>query len=141
MSVPVVRHFLVCHHVEYDFQVPLAPYSLQHPVFRARPPAGGMYPFVVPDLWFFVLLVGTGVQELWVEVAFRFPGEPEADEDVERELVAVYGPFVARFGPDPINLPRAWHLRAVPFPRPGAYEFRLLHEGVALAEEFVQLED
>jgi hypothetical protein len=95
----------------------------------------------MPDLWVFTQLVGDDRHELWLEVWFREPPDPDPDEESEPEFVAAYGPFVALFGPDPVSLPRAWHIRSVRFDRPGWYEFRLLHEGITLAEHEVYLED
>lgn len=141
MSVPVVRHFLVCLGMEYDWGEALAPYCLRNLLFRYRPPAGAGYPYVMPDLWVFTLLVGEDRQELWLEVWFRGPPDLDPDEELESEFVAAYGPFVALFGPDPTNLQRGWHLGAVPFDQPGVYEVRLLHEGVTIAEELVELEN
>lgn len=138
MSVPVVRHFFLSLGMGYDWSEPYAPYCPRNLVFGYRPPAG--YPYVMPDLWMFVLLIGTGREEFSLEVSFR--GSPETDpDDAEPEFAAVYGPFAAFFGADEVSLPRAWHLRAVPFDRPGWYEFRFLHDGVTLAVELVYLED
>lgn len=135
----VVRHFLLCRKVRYNLEVPYAPYSLDHVVTRIRPPSG--YPLVVEDLWAFVLLLGTGHCELWVDVVYRGPTDADSDESTVDELVASYGPYPAPFGDDPRLLARGWHARYVPFTRPGSYDFRLLHRGVILATEPVELEE
>jgi hypothetical protein len=99
---PVVRHFLVCGRVEYDPHAPLAPYSVRNVVFRHRPPAEAAYPIVAPELWVFVHLDGAGNHEVWIEVVRA----PDTDTDTESELVAAYGPFVVRFGPQRVGLSR-----------------------------------
>lgn len=137
---PTVRHFLLSLGMEYDWNEPLAPYSLRNVLFALRPPTGLNYPFILDELRLFVLLVGEGQHEFWLEIEYQPFSDDDNDEDVEPEFVAAYGPFVARFGSTRINLARGWHVRAVPFDRPGWYEFRLLHEGVVLAEELIQLE-
>jgi len=140
MSTPVVRHFLLSLEAEYDRNEPLAPYTLRNLLFRYRPPVGAGYPYVLPDLWMFALLVGTGRQEVWLEVYYRGSADADPDDETEPDPVAAYGPFVAYFGTEEVALPRSWHLRSVPFGHPGWYEFLLLHEGVTLAAELVYLE-
>src|SRR5205823_5007563 len=138
MSTPTVRHFLLSLGMEYDQTDPYARYCPRNLLFRYRPPDASGYPFLMPDLWLFVLVVGAGYHELWMEVDYA---GSEPDDDRDPELVAAYGPFVIRLGADETRLPRSWHLRAVPFDRPGWYTFRLLCEGVTLAEELIELED
>ena len=83
---------------------------------------------------------GVGEHECWVEV--HQVSEPQLSEEEEWEtLTAVYGPFVASFGTTPQSLSRGWHIRGVPFPAPGWYEFQLMTKGVVLAQEPVYLED
>jgi hypothetical protein len=139
VSAPTVRHFLACLGVDYEFAQPLAPYTLRNVVFRLEPPPGQGYPFVLSDLWLFALLMGIGLQELSIEV-FRHDDETEDGDEVEPELVAAYGPLHLRFGNEETHVQHAWHLRAVPFDRPGWFEFRVLHEDLVIAAEWLQLE-
>ena len=134
MDSPVVHHLLVSRRVSYDWSDRVTPYSLHHLVFLFRPPAGSGYPFVASELWLFALVEGDNECELWVELVRLAGGQPDD------ELVAAYGPFVVRLGPEQGPLSRAWRLLGVPFPTPGWYEFRLLHTGELLATETIYLE-
>ena len=137
MSVPFVRHFLVCGHVEFDLNERVAPYSLHNVAFTHRPPDGTTYPFSESELWLFVQFVGVGDHECWVELV-RMPDDEEANEG---ESLALYGPFVIHLGLEQASLPRGWHIRGVPFPAAGWYEFHLQSQGETLATEPIYLED
>jgi len=50
MSVPYVRHFLVCGWIEYDYDKPVAPYSLHNVAFAYRTPAGSSFPTAMPEI-------------------------------------------------------------------------------------------
>ena len=60
MESPIVRHFLVCLGMHYDWSEPDAPYSLQNVVFGYHLPSGTSFPFVMNELWLFALLDGAG---------------------------------------------------------------------------------
>lgn len=79
-SPPVVRHFLVCLGMEYDWNEPLAPYCLRNVLFRYAPPVGTAYPIALPELWLFARLEGEGSHELWVEVV-RVSEPDQSPED------------------------------------------------------------
>ena len=135
----VVRHFLVCLEMEYDWSEPIAPYCLRNVLFRYRPPADGSFPFLIPEVWLFARFDGDGDHELSVEVV-RVPAPDQLPEDESGELVAAYGPFFVRLGVVTMSLSRGWHLRGVPFSEPGWYEFRLLDADTVLAQEPIYLE-
>jgi hypothetical protein len=135
MDPVVVHHLLVCLRARYDLGQPLAPYSLDNLTFRLRPSAGSEYPAVAAELWLFARVEGESECELWAEVV------RSADDAVEEELVAAYGPFLVPFGAGRNTISRAWCLRGVPFPRSGWYEFRLALAGELVATEWVYLEE
>ena len=138
MELPIVRHFLVCLGVEYEWNQPAAPYCLRNLVFRH--PSDQGYPLVVPDLWVFVRTDGVGDREFWIEV--HRVGEPDRGPAVnsDESLVAAYGPYCLQFGVEPKSFSRGWHLRGVPFPESGWYEFQLITDGELIAREPVYLE-
>lgn len=130
---PVVRHFLVCRRVKYDPRIPWAPYSVRTVIFNRRPTRG--YPVVLPAVWTFTHIEGTGSHEFWIEVV-PYPD----DEDDRPEAVASYGPYLVHLGPTPARLSRGWRLRGVPFPAPGMYSFDFTLGGVVRAQHFIWLE-
>ncbi len=130
-----VHHLLVSLGASYDLHDPVTPYSLHHLAFSLRPQEGDTYPLVGLELWLFVRIEGTGDHDLWVDLV------GPVDEDSVDEPIATYGPFVVRFGSEIVSVSRAWHLRGVPFPSPGWYEFRLTCAGEVLAVEPIFLEN
>jgi hypothetical protein len=134
MADPVVRHFLLCHHVRYDPGVPRAPYSIENVLFRHRLGEDEAFPLVLDEVWLFARIEGTGTREFWVDVK-PYPGAGGADAQ------ATYGPYRVNLGPRKTGLSRAWCLRGVPFQESGLYTFRFLLDGRPLATQPVLLED
>lgn len=134
MADPVVRHFLLCHSVRYDFGVPRAPYSVENVLYRHRIGDDESFPLVLGEVWLFARIEGTGTREFWVEVKPP-PGTGASD------AVATYGPYRVQLGATKSGISRAWRLRGVPCPESGLYWVRFLFEGEPLATHPVLLED
>ena len=134
MADPVVRHFLLCHHVRYDPRVPRAPYSIENVLFRHRVADDETYPLVVDEVWLFARIEGVGTHEFWVEVV------PFA-RDGSQDATATYGPYRVNLGPTKTGVSRAWRLRGVSVPSPGLYSFRFLLDRRPLSSAFVLPED
>ncbi|HEX4612527.1 MAG TPA: hypothetical protein VH092_30315 [Urbifossiella sp.] len=135
-AAPVVRDFLLCHHVRYDPTIPRAPYSIENVLFRHRLSDDESFPLVVDELWFFTRIEGSDSHDIWIDVS----PVPEEGGD-PADVLASYGPFPDHLGRTRVGKSRGWRLRGVPFPHPGMYTFRLLVAGEVLAQQHVYLED
>jgi hypothetical protein len=135
-SPPVVRHFLLCQHVEYDFDNPTAPYSLQGVVTSLGPEPGNGYPFLVDVLWVFAQGAGDpGEYDVWVDLV------PLDDDGDDADEPTPFGPLRWIIHEDVYVESRAWVIRFVPFRSAGLYLVRLRCGPDILAEEELLLEE
>ena len=127
---PVVRHLVLCKHVEYDFDDPSAPYSLRNIITALYPANGRSYPLAQESLWVYAQASGDpGDYEIWLDL---IPLDEEGDDAADG---ITFGPWVLRVHDGVFVESRAWVLRNVPFPIAGLYEFRLRHGPEVLASE------
>lgn len=119
-SPPVVRHLLLCQHIEYDFGNPMAPYSLQGVVTSLGPEPGDGYPLLVDILWVFAQGTGDpGKYEVWIDLV-------PVDEDGNNTGEATpFGPLIWIISEGAYVESRGWAIRFIPFPAPGLFEVRL----------------
>ncbi len=138
MELPIVRHFLVCLQMGYDWTEPSGPYCLENVLFGPSLPAGVTFPAAAIDLWIFATIEGIDQHELWIDLALH---ADEPGEEREGDDLATYGPFLVTFeGSEATAIQRGWHLRCVPLPRSGWYEFRLSTQGEIIASESILME-
>lgn len=114
MSIaPLVRRVIVCRKVEAA-SAPLGlPYTARGIETTIRPPLGGAFPDIEPELWMFVQYAdGAGSHPVWFELV---------RQHLESEQV------VLTFDLPPVHLTRGrffvlnrgYRLAQVPFPEPG----------------------
>lgn len=119
-SPPVVRHLLLCQHIEYDANNPAAAYSLRGLVTALVPEPGDSFPLLLPELWVFFQSFGDpGGYQLWIDlVPVDEDGEPRGEE-------TTWGPHILLIHEGVYVESRGWKLLNLPFAAPGEYEVRL----------------
>lgn len=127
---PVVRHFLPCLGVKCDTLEQPTRYTLDGPFFAIRPQLE--YPYLHDEIWLFCQFSdATGAMDFTVDLSY----------DVDSRVREVRT-FRVDFGPDRLAVRNyTLCLPALPFRRPGMYEFRLRLGTNELARAAFRMED
>jgi hypothetical protein len=127
---PVIRHLLLCHHIDYDANTPTAPFSLHGLVSQLMAEPGDQFPLLMPELWLFLRAFGDpGEYQIWVDlVPVDAEGEPTGEE-------TTWGPCILNIHENTYIENRGWRLSNLPFKAPGRYEVWLWCESDVIARE------
>jgi hypothetical protein len=131
---PRARHFIPCHAVLTDSK--RHAYTLEGIIFIIRPTEGDSFPLLLPEMFLFTVLSNAhGDYEFSVQVVTWDPTGKEID-------VWQTGSITQGLGKDPLMV-LGWpiRLRNLEFERPGLYEFRLMCDGMIIAQTEISLRD